>query len=59
MPLAQARSTLEQLGLHTGAIAVDSASADPDGTVTVQKPAVGTTVDAGASVALTVAGRIQ
>jgi eukaryotic-like serine/threonine-protein kinase len=57
-PLAQARSTLEQLGLHTAGVAVDSAAADPDGTVTKQSPAAGTTVDAGASVALTVAGRI-
>ncbi|HWZ58041.1 MAG TPA: PASTA domain-containing protein [Gemmatimonadaceae bacterium] len=57
-PLTQARSTLEQLGLHTGRVTVDSAAADPDGTVTREYPAAGSTVEAGASVSLTVAGRI-
>jgi eukaryotic-like serine/threonine-protein kinase len=57
-PLAQARSTLEQLGLRTAGVSVDSAAADPDGTVTKQTPAAGTTASAGAAVSLTVAGRI-
>ena len=57
MPLAQARSTLEQLGLHAATVAADSASADPPGTVTLQNPAAGATVDAGTAVSLTVAGR--
>jgi beta-lactam-binding protein with PASTA domain len=57
-PLAQARSTLEQLGLRTARVTVDSAAADPDGTVTRQTPAPGATIDAGGAVGLTVAGRI-
>lgn len=57
-PLAAARSTLEQLGLRTARVSVDSAAADPDGTVIRQDPTSGTTVAAGASVAVTVAGRI-
>jgi beta-lactam-binding protein with PASTA domain len=57
-PLAQARSTLEQLGLHTSRVVIDSAAADPDGTVTKQSPEAGASVDAGASVSITVAGRI-
>ncbi len=57
-PLAAARSTLEQLGLHTARITIDSAAADPDGTVMQQSPAAGAGLDAGGAVALTVAGRV-
>lgn len=57
-PLAAARSTLEQLGLRTSQITIDSAAADPDGTVVQQSPAAGAGLDAGGAVSLTVAGRI-
>ncbi len=57
-PFAQARSTIEQLGLHAGAVMVDSASADPEGTIMAQSPVGGSTVQAGSGVALTVAGRL-
>jgi beta-lactam-binding protein with PASTA domain len=57
-PLAVARSTLGQLGLRLAGVTVDSAAADPDGTVTRESPAVGTPVDAGTAISLTVAGRV-
>jgi eukaryotic-like serine/threonine-protein kinase len=57
-PLAVARSTLDQLGLRLAGVTVDSAAADPDGTVTRETPGAGTPVVAGTAVGLTVAGRI-
>ena len=57
-PLAVARSTLDQLGLRLAGVSVDSAAADPDGTITRESPAAGTPVVAGTAIGLTVAGRI-
>jgi beta-lactam-binding protein with PASTA domain len=57
-PFAQAKATLEQLGLRTAVIEVDSASADPEGTIMSQSPAAGANVDAGTGVSLKVAGRL-
>jgi eukaryotic-like serine/threonine-protein kinase len=57
-PLAVARSTLDQLGLRLAGVTVDSAAADPDGTITREVPAAGTPVVAGTAIGLTVAGRI-
>jgi beta-lactam-binding protein with PASTA domain len=50
--LADARSTLEQLGLHLGATARDTSSYMPENTVLGQAPSPGATVSAGASVNL-------
>ena len=50
--LADARSTLEQLGLRLGATARDTSSFTPENTVLGQAPAPGATVSAGASVNL-------
>lgn len=52
--LADARSTLEQLGLRLGATSGDTTSFIPENTVLGQAPAVGATVSAGASVNLRV-----
>jgi eukaryotic-like serine/threonine-protein kinase len=57
-PFAQAKAALEQLGLRTAVIQVDSASADPEGTIMSQSPAPGTPVEMGTGVSLTVAGRL-
>ena len=57
-PFAQAKSTIEQLGLRTAVITVDSAAAYPDGTVVSQSPAGGTSVEAGTGISFTVAGRL-
>lgn len=50
--LADARSTLEQLGLHLGATTRDTSSFMPENTVLSQAPAAGSMVSAGASVNL-------
>lgn len=50
--LPDARSTLEQLGLHLGATNRDTSSLMPENTVLSQAPAAGATVSAGASVNL-------
>jgi len=52
--LADARSTLEQLGLRLGATSRDTSSFIPENTVLGQAPAAGATVSAGASVNLRV-----
>jgi eukaryotic-like serine/threonine-protein kinase len=52
--LADARSTLEQLGLHLGATSRDTSSFMPENTVLGQTPSPGSTVSAGASVNLRV-----
>lgn len=52
-PFAEARAALEQLGLTALTAGVDSASAEPAGTVTGQTPTEGTTVGPGSAVALT------
>jgi serine/threonine-protein kinase len=52
--LADARSTLEQLGLHLGATVRDTSSFMPENTVLSQAPSPGSTVSAGASVNLRV-----
>jgi serine/threonine-protein kinase len=50
--LADARSTLEQLGLHLGGTSRDTSSFMPENTVLGQAPSPGATVSAGASVSL-------
>lgn len=50
--LADARSTLEQLGLHLGGTTRDTSSFMPENTVLGQSPSPGATVSAGASVSL-------
>ena len=50
--LPDARSTLEQLGLHLGATSADTSSFMPENTVLGQAPSPGATVSAGASVNL-------
>ena len=50
--LPDARSTLEQLGLHLGATTRDTSSFTPENTILGQAPAAGSTVSAGASVNL-------
>ncbi|MDO8501265.1 MAG: PASTA domain-containing protein [Gemmatimonadaceae bacterium] len=50
--LADARSTLEQLGLHLGATTRDTSSFMPENTVLGQAPPPGSAVSAGASVNL-------
>jgi eukaryotic-like serine/threonine-protein kinase len=57
-PFAQAKATIEQLGLRTAVIEVDSASADPEGTIMSQSPAAGANVEAGTGISLKVAGRL-
>ena len=52
--IADARSTLEQLGLHLGATTRDTSSYMPENTVLGQAPSPGATVSAGASVNLRV-----
>jgi serine/threonine-protein kinase len=52
--LADARSALEQLGLHLGATARDTSSFMPENTVLGQSPSPGATVSAGASINLRV-----
>ncbi|MEO8193149.1 MAG: PASTA domain-containing protein [Gemmatimonadales bacterium] len=52
--LADARSALEQLGLHLGGTTRDTSSLTPENTVLSQAPAPGSTVSAGASVILRV-----
>lgn len=52
--LADARSALEQLGLHLGATVRDTSSLMPENTVLSQAPSPGSTVSAGASVNLRV-----
>jgi len=50
--LPDARSTLEQLGLHLGATSRDTSSFAPENSILGQVPAAGATVSAGASVNL-------
>jgi serine/threonine-protein kinase len=50
--LPDARSALEQLGLHLGAATRDTSSLMPENTVLGQTPSPGATVSAGASVSL-------
>ncbi len=50
--MADARSTLEQLGLKLGAASRDTSSFAPENTILSQSPSPGTTVSAGASVSL-------
>jgi len=52
--LADARSTLEQLGLHLGTTTRDTSSYMPENSVLSQAPSPGSTVSAGASVNLRV-----
>ncbi len=52
--LADARSTLEQLGLRLGGTSTDTSSFLPENTIIGQAPAAGATVSAGASVSLRV-----
>jgi beta-lactam-binding protein with PASTA domain len=53
-PLADARSVLEQLGLHLGATSRDTSSFMPENTVLSQAPSAGAMVSAGASVSVSV-----
>jgi beta-lactam-binding protein with PASTA domain len=50
--VADARSTLEQLGLHVGAISRDTSSFQPENTVLSQSPTAGNLVPAGSGVNL-------
>jgi serine/threonine-protein kinase len=52
--LADARSALEQLGLHLGGTTRDTSSFMPENTVLGQSPSPGITVSAGASISLRV-----
>ena len=52
--VADARSTLEQLGLHLGAISRDTSSFQPENTILSQSPAPGQTIGAGGQVSLRV-----
>jgi len=52
--VSDARSTLEQLGLHVGAISRDTSSFQPENTVLSQSPAPGNLVPAGSHVNLRV-----
>jgi eukaryotic-like serine/threonine-protein kinase len=57
-PFGEARAALEQLGLTAATAKVDSASAEPAGTVTAQVPSEGTAVSPGTAINLTIsAGR--
>lgn len=53
-PYAEARASLEQMGLTATAGGVDSTSAEPMGTVTAQLPLEGAAVSPGTPIALTV-----
>ena len=50
--VADARSTLEQLGLHLGGVSRDTSSFQPENTVLSQSPAPGQMIGAGGSVSL-------
>ncbi len=52
--VADARSTLEQLGLHLGAVSRDTSSFQPENTVLSQSPAAGQIIGAGGQVGLRV-----
>lgn len=52
--VADARSTLEQLGLHLGPVSRDTSSFQPENTVLSQSPAAGEMIGAGGSVSLRV-----
>jgi beta-lactam-binding protein with PASTA domain len=52
--LSDARSTLEQLGLHLGVVSHDTSSFQPENTVLAQSPGPGESVPAGGYVALRV-----
>ena len=53
--LAEARETLERIGLRLGAIGQDSASLAAPGTVLAQKPRAGRVVERATRIAVTVA----
>jgi serine/threonine-protein kinase len=57
LTIAEARSTLEQLGITLGPPRVDSAALEPPNTITGQTPNGGNTVPAGSVVRVTVSGR--
>ena len=52
--VADARSTLEQLGLHLGAVSRDTSSLQPENTILTQFPAAGHPIGAGGQVSLRV-----
>lgn len=52
--VADARSTLEQLGLHLGAVSRDTSSFQPENTVLSQSPAAGQMIGAGGRVSLSI-----
>lgn len=54
--LADARATLEQLGLTVGQTTTEASAFDPPGTVTGQSPVAGRAVPGGMAVRLTIAG---
>jgi eukaryotic-like serine/threonine-protein kinase len=54
-PLADARSTLEQIGLVPGRVTTDSTSLEPSNTVVGQSPTSGRAVRSGSRVSLTIA----
>ncbi len=56
--LADARLTIQQLGLRLRSIDYDPSSSSPDGTVISQTPAAGERAAAGTTISLRVAGRI-
>jgi serine/threonine-protein kinase len=55
--LAEAKSTLEQLGLAVGEVTYDSTSVAPNGQVLEQNPASGTQIAPGTTVTLRVSGK--
>lgn len=57
--LAEARATLERLGLRLGRVVTDVASDAAPGTVLAQTPLAGTVASRGDSVSLAVAGRVE
>jgi eukaryotic-like serine/threonine-protein kinase len=50
--MVDARSTIEQLGLHLGAVTRDTSSFQPENTVLSQSPAAGQMIGAGGRVSL-------
>lgn len=58
-PFGEARAQLEQLGLGATTRKLDSASAEPPGTVTAQNPVEGVAVSAGTAIDLTVSAGLR
>jgi eukaryotic-like serine/threonine-protein kinase len=58
-PFGEARAQLEQLGLGATTSKLDSASAEPAGTVTAQTPVEGVAVSAGTAINLTVSAGLR